>query len=120
MIIPGLLTASTNKTDHFGISGDGLLCVSIVWWSFRLRALVFDLKTVFPPRRDVGTRVGARTHTRRGETEWSTRSEAESCASGLSWHNRPGEGEWRPGSDCEFQKRTRLHKRGCDRLQKRM
>ena len=35
--------------------------------------LVWGLKTVFPPRRDVGTRVGARTHTRRGETEWSTR-----------------------------------------------
>jgi hypothetical protein len=25
--------------------------------------------------------------------EWSTRSEAESCASGLSWHNRPAEGK---------------------------
>src|SRR5215510_12317978 len=68
-------------------------CASPLWCSFRLRALVFDLKTVFPPRRDVGTRVGARTHTRRGETECSSRSEAETCAGGLSWHNRPGEGE---------------------------
>ena len=41
----------------------------------------------------VGPRVGARTHTRRGGAKRSTRSEAESCAGGLSWHNRPYEGE---------------------------
>src|SRR5713101_1793206 len=74
MIIPGLLTASTNKADHLGMSTDRVAClsmigapfVSVVWWSL-------VLKTVFPPRRDVGTRVGARTRTRRGGTEWSTR-----------------------------------------------
>src|ERR1051326_6411914 len=93
MIMPGLLTASTNRADHFGMSGDGLLCFSISVAPSVLRALVFDLKTVFPPRRDVGTRVGARTHTRRGETECSSRSEAKTGAGGLSWHNRPGEGE---------------------------
>ena len=37
--------------------------------------------------------MGARTHTRRGETECSSRSEAETCAGGLSWHNRPAEGK---------------------------
>jgi len=42
---------------------------------------------------DVGPRVGARPHTRRGGAKRSTRSEAESCAGGLSWHNRPYEGE---------------------------
>src|SRR5262245_23876425 len=92
MIVPGLLTASTNNADHFGMSGDGLLCLSICGAP---SACGFGrgLKTVFPPRRDVGTRVGARTHTRRGETECSSRSEAETCAGGLSWHNRLGEGK---------------------------
>ena len=60
-----------------------------MWSSFRL----LFLKIEVPPRMDVGTRVGARTHTRRGETKWSTRRDAESCADGLSWHNRPYEGE---------------------------
>ena len=59
MIMPGLLTASTNKADHFGMSGDGLLCLSIVLL-LPLSCLVFGLKTAFPPRKDVGTRVGAR------------------------------------------------------------
>src|ERR1051326_6654280 len=53
----------------------------------------FEYKTVVPPRRDIGPRVGARTDTRRGEAQRSTRSEAESCADGLSWHNDPAEGE---------------------------
>jgi hypothetical protein len=92
MIMPGLLTASTNKADHFGMSGDDLLCFSIVML-LPLATFGLGLKTVFPPRRDVGTRVGARTHTRRGETKCSSRSEAETRAGGLSWHNRPGEGE---------------------------
>ena len=52
------------------------------------------MKTVVPPRRDIGPRVGARTHTRRGEAQRSTRSEAESCADGLSWHNDPAEGNY--------------------------
>jgi hypothetical protein len=38
---------------------------------------------------DIGTRVGARTHTRRGGAKRSSRREAETCADGLSWHNRP-------------------------------
>jgi hypothetical protein len=59
---------------------------------------------VFPPRRDVGTRVGARTHTRRGETGCSSRSEAETCAGGLSWHNRPGEGETKLNVSAEMER----------------
>ena len=91
--MPGFLTASINNSDHFGMSGAGLLCLRMCGAPFVSLFVVFGLKTAFPPRRDVGTRVGARTHTRRGGTEWSTRREAESCAGGLSWHNRPGEGE---------------------------
>jgi len=60
MIMPGLLTASTNKADHFGMSGDGLLCLSICVAPSAFVFLVFGLKTAFPPRKDVGTRVGAR------------------------------------------------------------
>lgn len=73
MIRPGLLTASTNKADHLGTSGAGLEWCCMVGAPFAARGFGLGLKTVFPPRRDVGTRVGARTHTRRGETEWSTR-----------------------------------------------
>jgi hypothetical protein len=44
-------------------------------------------------RRDIEPQVGARTHTRRAKRQRSNRSEAESCADGLSWHNDPAEGE---------------------------
>ena len=94
MIRPGLLTASTNKADQLGTSGAGLVaCCCIGRAPFAARGFGLGLKTVFPPRRDVGIRVGARTHTRRGETERSTQNVVESCASGLSWHNRPAQGE---------------------------
>jgi len=56
---------------------------------------VFDLKTQFHPRRDIGPRVGARTHTRRAKRQRSiTRSEGANCADGLSWHNRTGEANY--------------------------
>jgi hypothetical protein len=94
MIRPGLLTASTNKADHLGTSGAGLVaCRCMVGAPFAARVFGLGLKTVFPPRRDVGTRVGARTHTRRGERSGALRGFAESCAGGLSWHNRPVEGK---------------------------
>jgi len=59
MIMPGLLTASNNKADHFGMSGDGLLCLCIV---LLLPFACFGLwlKNSVSPRKDVGTRVGAR------------------------------------------------------------
>src|SRR2546423_14909437 len=72
MIRPGLLTASTSKADHLGMSTDRVACLSMIGAPFAARVFGLGLKTVFPPRRDVGTRVGARTHTRRGGTEWST------------------------------------------------
>ena len=45
MIIPGLLTASTNKADHLGTSGAGLewCCIGSVLLSLRV-VLVFGLK----------------------------------------------------------------------------
>ena len=91
--MPGFSTASINNADHFGTSGEGLLCLRMCGAPFVSLFVVFGQKTAFPPRKDVGTRVGARTHTRRGGAKRSTRSEAESCAGGLSWHNRPCEGE---------------------------
>jgi hypothetical protein len=57
-----------------------------------LETVVFGLKTVFPPRREIGPRVGARTHTRRGEApaEHSQRS-GELCGRALvAQSNRRG------------------------------
>lgn len=59
MIMPGLLTASTNKADHFGTSGVGLLCLSICSAPSACVCGLW-LKNSVPPRKDVGTRVGAR------------------------------------------------------------
>src|SRR3989442_14241688 len=59
MIRPGLLTASTNKADHLGTSGAGLVaCRCMVGAPFALRG--FGLVNAgFPLRSDVRTRVGA-------------------------------------------------------------
>jgi hypothetical protein len=49
MIKPGLLTASTSSADHFGMSADCLVCLSIVVSpSFGLVLLKGEL----PPRSD--------------------------------------------------------------------
>jgi hypothetical protein len=52
--------------------------------------MVLDCKTLILkqcfPRRDIGPRVVPE-RTPEGRTKWSTRSEAESCAAGLSWPN---------------------------------
>src|SRR5713226_6821857 len=61
MIRPGLLTASTNKADHLGMSTDRVACLSMIGAPFASVVLVFGLKhAVFPLRSEVGTRVGAR------------------------------------------------------------
>src|SRR5947207_13454437 len=59
MIRPGLLTASTNKADHLGTSGAGLVaCRCMVGAPFAARG--FGLVNAgFPLRSDVRTRVGA-------------------------------------------------------------
>src|SRR5437016_8217518 len=57
MIIPGLLTASTNKADHLGMSTDRVACLSMIGAPF---AAWFGLLNAgFPLRSDVRTRVGA-------------------------------------------------------------
>ena len=57
MIIPGLLTASTNRADHFGMSTDRVACLSMIGAPF---AAWFGLVNAgFPLRSDVRTRVGA-------------------------------------------------------------
>src|SRR6266849_3715325 len=79
MIRPGLLTASTSKADHLGMSAAGLLCLSIVPVSFsRCVVLVLGSKTcVFPLRGEVGTRVGARGY---GKFATSRLDESRLCA----------------------------------------
>src|SRR5437868_14956898 len=96
MIIPGLLTASTSKADHLGMSTDRVACLSMIgapfvsswFWSGGLKQcfpLVGTLGHEWVPER---TPVGAKRSGALGGF-------AESCASGLSWHNRPAEGETR-------------------------
>src|SRR5947199_2120300 len=59
MIIPGLLTASTNKADHLGTSGAGLVaCRCMSGAPFAARGFGL-LNAGFPLRSDVRTRVGA-------------------------------------------------------------
>jgi hypothetical protein len=70
--------------------------------SFRVGGFVFGIEERFPPRRDVGTRPGARTRTRVAKRSGALEGFAESCASGLSWHTRPAEGETKLDSSCEF------------------
>ena len=81
MIVPGLLTASTSRADHFGMSADCLLsfsCCIFVAPSFGL-----FLKGCFPLAAKEGTRRGCPLRTPEGATKWSTRREAKSCADGL-------------------------------------
>src|SRR5438876_8457825 len=57
MIIPGLLTASTSKADHLGMSTDRVASLSMIGAPF---AAWFGLLNAgFPLRSDVRTRVGA-------------------------------------------------------------
>jgi hypothetical protein len=48
MIRPGLLTASTNKVDHLGMSTDRVACLSIIDAPFVSVSLVWGLKQCFP------------------------------------------------------------------------
>src|SRR5437763_13123822 len=96
MIRPGLLTASTNKADHLGTSGAGLVAYRcIVRCSFRCAwfwSLV--LKTgVFPLRSDVGTRVGARPTQGLPERSGGLGGFAESCRAGSRGTMRAKKGE---------------------------
>src|SRR5260370_40387477 len=95
MIKPGLLTASTNKADHLGTSGAGLVCLSIGRVPFVLRGLgSLVLRTrVFPLRSDVGTRVGARPTQGLPERSGGLGGLAESCRAGSRGTMRAQKGE---------------------------
>src|SRR5260370_5386507 len=95
MIKPGLLTASTNKADHLGTSGAGLVCLSIGRVPFVLRGLgSWVLRTrVFPLRSDVGTRVGARPTQGLPERSGGLGGFAESCRAGSRGTMRAQKGE---------------------------
>src|SRR2546421_6542381 len=49
MIRPGLLTASTSKADHLGMSTDRVACLSMIGAPFALVVLVFGLENAFSP-----------------------------------------------------------------------
>src|ERR1700674_43316 len=87
MIRPGLLTASTSKAAHFGMS---VVCFwfSIVVAPFCCRSfLVF--KRVFPPRSDVGYVWRRRAHPQgRNAVE-----ESQTCAMWLAWTMRAERGK---------------------------
>src|SRR6266403_3972657 len=77
MIRPGLLTASTNRADHLGTSGAGLVAYRCMIGA-PFAACGFGLvNTGFPLRSDVRTRVGAQPRPQ-GGTEWSTQNEVAS------------------------------------------
>src|ERR1043166_7816825 len=81
MIVPGLLTASTSRADHFGMSAD-CFCLSfciVVAPSFGFVLL----RRCFPLAAKEGTRRGCPLRTPEGATQWSTCREAKSCADGL-------------------------------------
>jgi hypothetical protein len=60
---------------------------------FAARGFGLGLKHCFPLVGTLGHEWAPERTPKWGETEWSTWSEAESCAGGLSWHNRPVEGK---------------------------
>src|SRR5207244_679099 len=85
MIRPGLLTASTNKADHFGTSGAGLVAYRcMVGAPFATGGLV--LKMRFPPsvvesQHGWVLSVAPGRSQRSGEPEWSLRNGG--CGDGL-------------------------------------
>src|SRR5437870_5593908 len=74
MIRPGLLTASTSKADHFGMSGFCVcvcVCFSIFFAPFRCCVLVFK-RECFPLVVTLAA-TGAAKHTRRAATQSRSR-----------------------------------------------
>src|SRR5205807_3341278 len=94
MIRPGLLTASTSRDDHFGMSA---VCVCVWDWfciffaPFCCRSF-WSLRRCFPLVVKLAT-TGRLTAHSTAETEWRTWSAAESCAGGLSWTMRTKRGK---------------------------
>src|SRR5258706_16396704 len=96
MIRPGLLTASTNRADHLGTSGAGLVAYRcMVWCSFRCSG--FGIENAFSPfRSGVEARVGAQRRTWKVATKWRTEMEPAEWrlrrwAPVRRWERRKGE-----------------------------
>src|SRR5436305_6340684 len=89
MIRPGLLTASTSRADHFGMSADVLVCLSIVVspsFGFVL------LKGCFPLVATEGTRLSAHSAHRRAERSGALKAKRRVVRMGcrLRWKRRGG------------------------------
>src|SRR6266404_870433 len=94
MIIPGLLTASTSKADHFGMSTDRVACLSMIGAPFAARG--FGLVNAgFPLRSDVRTRVGAQPTQALPERSGGLGGFAESWRLGSRGRMRAKKGETR-------------------------
>src|SRR6266542_6805334 len=109
MIMPGLLTASTNKADHLGMSTDRVACLSMIGAPFRLaRCWSLVLRTgVFPLRSDVRTRVGAQPTQALPERSGGLGGFAESWRLGSRGRMRAKKGETNS-------KLLVISRRGCD------
>src|SRR5260370_40532500 len=91
MIRPGLLTASTSKADHLGMSTDRVACLSMIDAPF---AAWFGLLNAgFPLRSDVRTRVGAQPTQGLPERSGGLEGFAESCRLGSRGRMRAKKGE---------------------------
>src|SRR6266700_7110242 len=101
MIRPGLLTASTNRADHLGMSTDRVACLSIVGAPFAARG--FGLVNAgFPLRSDVRTRVGAQPTQALPERSGGLGGFAESWRLGSRGRMRAKKGETKLKLLCEF------------------
>ena len=90
MIRPGLLTASTSKADHFGMSADWVVwvCFSIVFAPFAV-VVFWSLRGCFPLVSDVGYVWRRRAHPQgRNAVE-----ESQTCAMWLAWTMRTERGK---------------------------
>src|SRR5258705_13823617 len=86
MIKPGLFTASTSSADHLGISAVCFVFLSIVVsLLFGLCVVVLSLKKTGVSLVETLATTGCPVRAPQGGTTWSTWSEVESCAYGLSW-----------------------------------
>src|SRR6266542_940198 len=105
MIIPGLLSASTNKADYLGMSTDRVACLSMIAAPF---AACFSLINAgFPLRSDVRTRVGAQPTQALPERSGGLGGFAESWRLGSRGRMRAKKGETNS-------KLLVISRRGCD------
>src|SRR5438132_14172294 len=95
MIIPGLLTASTSKADHLGMSTDRVACLSMIGAPFAVVVLVFGIENAFSPsvvesKHGWALSVAPGRSQRSGEPQWSLRNGG--CGDGLPCEDENGGG----------------------------